>query len=50
MVFPSFPCFPLLFFCVSTAVSHRNKDVKVETIVGLPEEEDEGEAEDAGAS
>lgn len=29
--------------------SHRNEDVQVEAVVGLPEEEDEDEAEEAGA-
>lgn len=29
--------------------SHRDEDVQVETVVGLPEEEDEDEAEEAGA-
>lgn len=31
------------------AASHRNEDVQVEAVVGLPEEEDEDEAEEAGA-
>lgn len=31
-------------------VSHRDKDIQVEAVVRLPEEEDEDEAEEAGAS
>lgn len=30
-------------------VSHGDKDVQVEAVVGLPEEEDEDEAEETGA-
>lgn len=30
-------------------MSHRDKDVQVEAVVGLPEEEDEDEAEETGA-
>lgn len=33
----------------SSAVSHGDKDVQVEAVVRLPEEEDEDEAEEAGA-
>lgn len=32
-----------------SAVLHRDKDVQVEAVVRLPEEEDEDEAEDTGA-
>ncbi|MEQ2271877.1 hypothetical protein XENORESO_010561 [Xenotaenia resolanae] len=31
----------------SSTVSHRDEDIQVETIVGLPEEEDKDEAEEA---
>lgn len=31
-------------------MSHGDEDVQVEAIVGLPEEEDEDEAEETGAS
>ena len=31
------------------AGSHRDKDVQVETVVGLPEEKDEDQAEETGA-
>lgn len=44
-----------LLFCartdnpLSSVVSHGDKDVQVETVVGLPEEEDEDEAEETRA-
>ena len=34
---------------LSSAVSHGDKDVQVEAVVRLPEEEDEDEAEETGA-
>lgn len=33
----------------SSVASHRDKNIQVEAVVGLPEEKDEDEAEEAGA-
>lgn len=48
MILQSFIIIRLSCF-LSSAVSHGDKDVQVEAVVRLPEEEDEDEAEETGA-
>lgn len=50
MVVQEFIIIRLFFvFFFDLVVSHGDKDVQVEAVIRLPEEEDEDEAEEAGA-